>query len=115
MTEPTTELPTVATEPEPLRPEPPARERSGFWREASGALALGLVALAVAVLGFQVFAWVRGTPGPGVDTVLAHWGAAALAVLAQRYADRSTGRRQALAVLTVAVVAGATLWLYRWA
>ena len=113
MTEPTTEQPDVATEPEPT--EPARREGSRFWREASGALALGLVALAVAVLGFQVFAWVRGTPGPGVFTVLAHWGAAALAVLAQRIVDRSSGHRQALAVLIVTVAAGATLWLFWWA
>jgi ferric-dicitrate binding protein FerR (iron transport regulator) len=110
-TEDTRELPDVAAEPE--QAEQP--RRSGFWREASGALALGLVALAVVVLAFQVFAWVRGTPGPGIFTVVAHWGAAALAVLAQRIVDRSSGRRQALAVLTVAVAAGATLWLFWWA
>jgi ferric-dicitrate binding protein FerR (iron transport regulator) len=105
------ESPDVAAEPEPSEP----RRRPGFWREASGALALGLVALAVVVLVFQVVAWVRGTPGPGIYPVVAHWGAAALAVLAQRIVDHSSGRRQALAVLTVAVAAGATLWLFWWA
>jgi hypothetical protein len=106
----TVELPTVV---EPPAPTP--RRRSGFWPELSGALAIGLCVLAVAVLGFQVVAWFRATPGPGVLSVIGHLLAAGLAVSAQWFADRRRGWPGALAVLGVLVIAGGALWMFWWA
>ncbi|HEU5469639.1 MAG TPA: hypothetical protein VFV67_03230 [Actinophytocola sp.] len=96
-------------------PQPPARGRARFWPELSGALALGLGALAAVVLVFQILAVAQGKPGPGLLTVAAHLVAAGLAVLAQRVADRARGRTAALAVLGVLAVTGATLWIFWWA
>jgi hypothetical protein len=94
---------------------PPERRRSRFWPEVSGALAIGLCVLAVVVLGFQVVAWVRDTPGPGLPTVGGHVLAAAVAVVVQRFADRLRGWRGAAAVGAVLVVAAVTLWIFWWA
>jgi hypothetical protein len=93
----------------------PGRRRRGFWPEISGALAVGLAGLAAVVLVFQVVAWVRGTPGPGLDTVGDHVLAAGLAILVQRFADRLRGWWAAAAVLGVLAIAGLTLWLFWWA
>jgi hypothetical protein len=105
------------TTPLPVPQEEPraARRRARFWPEVSGALAIGLCALAVAVLGFQVLAWFQGMPGPGPLTVGGHLLAAALAVLVQRFADRLSGKLLAAAVLGVLVLTGATLWVFWWA
>ena len=59
----TVEFPRVPADPEPLAP---AEARSGFWRELTGALALGLCLLALVVLGVQVLDWTQGMPGAGV-------------------------------------------------
>lgn len=106
----TTVEPTV-----PPDPTPAPRHRGGLWRELSGALAVGMSVLAVVVIVFQVLAWGRDTPGPGLWTVLGHVAAAALAVFVQRYADRLAGWAAALAVLGVVAVSGATLWIFWWA
>jgi len=130
--EETVELPTDANYPE--RPaddggageprwaaeptEPPVvrgRARSGFWAELSGALAVGLAVLACVVLGFQIIAWVRGFPGPGLPTVAGHIVAAGLALLTQRFADRRSGWQAAAAVLGVMAVSAVALWLFWWA
>lgn len=89
--------------------------RTGFWREISGAVAIGLAALAVVVLGLQLVAWARGQPGPGLATVAGHLIAAAVAVLASRLADHRHGWPAAAAVLGVLVVTGGTLWIFWWA
>jgi len=101
----------------PMSPSTPhaPRYRGGLWRELSGALAIGMSVLAVVVIVFQVLAWGRDTPGPGVWTVAGHVAAAALAVFVQRFADRLTGWAAALAVLGVVAVSGAALWLFWWA
>lgn len=91
------------------------RHRGGLWRELSGALAVGMSVLAVVVIVFQVLAWGRDTPGPGLWTVVGHVVAAALAVFVQRFADRLTGWAAALAVLGVVAVSGAALWVFWWA
>jgi hypothetical protein len=105
----TVELP--VSEPEPAR----RPHLGGPWRELSGALAVGMSVLAVVVVVFQVLAWARDMPGPGVWTVLGHLGAAVLAVVAQRFVDRRAGWVAALSVLGVVAVTGATLWLFWWA
>lgn len=99
----------------PTEPLPVGRARGGFWPEVSGALALGLAVLAAAVLVFQVIAWVRGIPGPGLATVGAHLGAAVMAALAQWLADRRRGWVAVVAVFGVLVVTGATMWIFWWA
>jgi hypothetical protein len=95
--------------------EPSPRHRGGPWRELSGALAVGMSLLAVVVIVFQLLAWGRDMPGPGLWTVLGHVAAAALAMLAQRFADRLTGWAAATAVLGVVAVSGVALWLFWWA
>ncbi|HEV2778807.1 MAG TPA: hypothetical protein VGX25_05345 [Actinophytocola sp.] len=100
---------------EPLVAPERGRARSGFWRELSGALAVGLAVLAAAVLVFQIVSLARGMPGPGLATVLGHVAAAAVAVLAQRFADRRRGRVGVAAVLGVLLITGATLWIFWWA
>jgi hypothetical protein len=106
---------TVALPADVAPPAPTPRQRSGFWRELSGALAIGLGILAVVVVGFQVVAWLRATPGPGAASVLGHLLAAGLAGAAQWFADRRRGWSGAVAVLAVFVIAGVALWLFWWA
>ncbi len=101
--------------PLPPRAVSAPRHRGGPWRELSGALAVGMSVLAVVVVVFQVLAFVRDMPGPGLWTVLGHVAAAVLAVFVQRFADRLTGWAAAVSVLGVVVVAGAALWLFWWA
>ena len=54
-------------------------------------------------------------PGPGLLTVTGHFGAAALALLEQRFADRLTGWPRIAAAAGVLGVAGLTLWIFWWA
>lgn len=89
--------------------------RGGFGRELAGALAVGLSVLAVVIVVFQVLAWVRDVPGPGTAMVLGHLGAALVAVLVQRVADRTTGLVATVAGLGVVVITGVTMWLLWWA
>jgi ferric-dicitrate binding protein FerR (iron transport regulator) len=88
--------------------------RSRRWRGLSGALAAGLVVLTVVVLVAQVVGLVNGSEGPGPFMVVGHVVAAALAVPAQRSADRRQGGPAALAGAAVAALTLATLWLYWW-
>ncbi|OLF16529.1 hypothetical protein BU204_16355 [Actinophytocola xanthii] len=102
----------------PRTPTPRATRtprRGGFGRELAGALAVGLSVLAVVIVVFQVLAWARGVPGPGTAMVLGHLGAAVLAVLVQRVADRTSGWPATAAALGVAVITGATMWVLWWA
>jgi hypothetical protein len=94
---------------------PAPRYLGGPWRELSGALAVGMSVLAVVVVVFQVLAWGGGIPGPGTGTVLGHVGAAVLAVVVQRFADRLAGWAAVVSVLGVVAVSGAALWLFWWA
>ncbi|HEX2130565.1 MAG TPA: hypothetical protein VHH15_03330 [Actinophytocola sp.] len=96
-------------------PTAPPRPRGGFGRELAGALAVGLSVLAVVIVVFQVLAWVRGVPGPGLAMVLGHLGAAVLAVLVQRVADRTTGAVATLAALGVVAITATTMWFLWWA
>lgn len=100
MTRVETDLP----EPRPVR----------FWRGVSGAFAAGLVLLALAVVGVQVYAGTKDLPGPGVDVVLGHVLAAAVAVAAQLLADRKRGWPAATLSLVVVLVGALALWLFWW-
>ncbi len=110
-TQPTEPHPT----PQPHPPVDPAPRRSGFWRELSGALAVGLGVLALVVLGLQVVAWFQGVPGPGLGVVIGHVLTAVAALVAQRFADRRTGPETALAVVLVGIATGIAIWFFWWA
>jgi hypothetical protein len=103
---------TVALATEPTAPTP--RARGGFGRELAGALAVGLSVLAIVVLVFQVLAWIRDVPGPGAMMVVGHLGAAVLAVLVQRIADRASGAVAAAAAVAVVAITAVTMWLLWW-
>ncbi|HEV7650767.1 MAG TPA: hypothetical protein VGP26_21695 [Actinophytocola sp.] len=87
---------------------------SRFARELAGALAVGLSVLAIVVLVFQILAWIRGLPGPGTTMVGGHLGAAVLAVLVQRVADRNSGWPAGLAAVAVVAITAVTMWLLWW-
>ena len=114
MTGPTERLPT-ADETTVELPRQPTRP-GGPWRDLTGAIAIGLCGLALAVLGLQVFAWTQpDVPGPGLWVVLGHFGLAVAAVVAQRHADRVRGPQAALAMLLVAIACGVAIWYFWWA
>jgi hypothetical protein len=92
----------------------PGRPVSGFWRELSGALAAGVVALAVTVLVLQTIAWTRGMPGLGTWVLVGHLLAAVLAVAAQRVVDRRRGRPALWAGFGTGGVVLAALVLFWW-
>lgn len=104
---------TVALAAEPVIGAPHAR-RGGFGREVAGALTVGLSVLAIVVLVFQVLAWMRDVPGPGATMVGGHLGAAVLAVLVQRVADRNGGWLAGLAAIAVVAITVVTMWLLWW-
>jgi hypothetical protein len=86
-----------------------------LWRGVSGALAVGLVLLALAMIGVQVYAGTRGLPGPGLGVVAGHVAAAVAAAVAQVVADRRRGWLVAVCGLLVVLVAALTMWFYWWA
>jgi hypothetical protein len=108
----TTELP-IAPGPtvELARP----RRRFGFWRELSGALAAGVVVLALVVLAFQVVSWAKNVPGLGVWVLVGHVAGAVVAVVLQRQVDRRDGKASLLAGVGLGVVIAAVLVLFWWA
>jgi hypothetical protein len=96
----------------PTRREPAVAR---MWRGISGTFAAGLVLLALAMLGIQIYAMGRDLPGAGWDVVAGHWLTAVIAVVAQRYADRKKGWLSALFSLVVLVVGLGALWIFWWA
>jgi len=84
-------------------------------RGISGVLAGGLVALAGTVAVAQWLISSSGRPGPGTVAVVGHAMAALAAVLLQVVADRSRGRRAALAAGSVLVLVAGVLWFGWWA
>ncbi|MDJ0392365.1 hypothetical protein QMK17_03325 [Rhodococcus sp. G-MC3] len=80
----------------------------------SGAVAAGLVVLAIVVTGAQYLGSQRGFPGPGTVSVAAHIGAAVLALVIQHFADHRRRVLSAGASLLVLVVAGVLLWTQWW-
>jgi hypothetical protein len=83
-------------------------------RGFSGVLAGGLVVLVLALVGVWVVAVQTGTPGPGLNTLVWHAGAAVAAVLVQRQADGRPGAPgvwAALAVMLITAVLLTVQWL----
>ncbi|MCE5288411.1 MAG: hypothetical protein LLG14_04135 [Nocardiaceae bacterium] len=66
-------------------------------RALSGVITGGLVALALAVITIAILggapdlSGMNSFPGPGAKSILAHLGAAVVAVIAQVYSDRRRG------------------------
>ncbi|MGW5722211.1 hypothetical protein ACWEVP_38980 [Amycolatopsis sp. NPDC003865] len=95
-------------------PAPPVKARGRWWRGFTGSLAAGLVVLAVGVLAVAGIDLGTGAPGPGPALLIGHPVAAALALVAQRVADRRNGAPAAgagLAVVLFAVSALTLFWL----
>jgi hypothetical protein len=84
------------------------------WRGLTGAFAAGLAVLALAVLGEGVLSLFTAAPGPVLSALLGHPIAAALAIAAQRVADRRRGWPAGIAGAAVMVVVGAALLLFWW-
>ncbi|GEL19972.1 hypothetical protein PA7_38090 [Pseudonocardia asaccharolytica DSM 44247 = NBRC 16224] len=81
-------------------------------RGCSGALAGGLVMLAVLLLAGWLLTTRTGSAGPGTGMLLGHWLAAVVAVAAQVVADHRVDRTGTLAALGVLGVGAATLGTY---
>jgi predicted lipid-binding transport protein (Tim44 family) len=105
----TEELETPADTPE-REPRAPRR----WWRGLTGSLAVGLVVLAVLVLGSEVLALIGTAPGPGVSAMVGHPLAAIVAMIAQRFADRRRGPAAAVAGLVVLGAVAAILVIFWW-
>ncbi|WP_206795560.1 hypothetical protein [Amycolatopsis sp. MtRt-6] len=119
------EAPTVEQrriEPERIEPadagpetEPAAAPvRGRWWRGLTGSLAAGLAVLALGVLLVGAIGLYTGMPGPGATLLIGHPVAAALALLAQRVADRRDGPSAVgagIAVVLFTVSAVSLFWL----
>ncbi|ADJ42922.1 hypothetical protein AMES_1100 [Amycolatopsis mediterranei S699] len=95
-------------------PTEPAKERGRWWRGFTGSLAAGLTVLAIGVLVVAGVCLFTGAPGPGATLLVGHPVAAALALLAQRVADRRNGPPAAgagVAVVLFTVSALTLFWL----
>ncbi|HVV10720.1 hypothetical protein [Amycolatopsis sp.] len=105
----------TGSETEELAVERPRHARLGrWWRGFTGSLAAGLVVLAVIVLGAGLICWPLDAPGPEAAYLIAHPIAAALAMAAQRIADRRQGRLAGIAGVLVVVIAALALSLFWW-
>lgn len=114
--------PQERVEPERIEPDagdpgpaaPPVRQRGRWWRGFTGSLAAGLTVLAVGVLVVAGICLYTGAPGPGPMLLIGHPVAAALALLAQRVADRRNGPAAVgagIAVVLFTVSALTLFWL----
>jgi predicted lipid-binding transport protein (Tim44 family) len=81
----------AAPEDSPEHDAEPAKQGGRWWRGFTGSLAAGLVVLAIGVLVVAGVCLYTGVPGPGAVLLVGHPVAAALALLAQRVADRRNG------------------------
>ena len=78
-------------------------------RGLAGVLAGGLVVLALGLVAVEWAAGNSGVPGPGSGAIVAHVGAAVVAVVGQVVADRRRDRTGLLAALGVVVTASLVL------
>ncbi|TXG92845.1 hypothetical protein DW322_18075 [Rhodococcus rhodnii] len=83
-------------------------------RALSGAVAAGVVVLAFVVVGAAVLGGREGFPGPGTVSLATHVAGAAVALIAQSWADRRFGIRALPGSLVVFVVLAALLWTQWW-
>lgn len=93
----------------------PAPSRFGrLLRGLSGALAAGLLMLALSLAGVQVWALTVDQQGPGFFALCTHLVAAVVAVLVQLRADRRQGAGGAGAGLVVMLIVFGILWFWWW-
>jgi len=85
-----------------------------LWRGFTGSLAAGLTLLAVIVLGAALICAFREVPGPGAAAMIGHPVAAAVALVAQRFADTKRGIPAGLAGIVVCVAVAVALWIFWW-
>ena len=110
------EAATAPQDPDGTAPEAsaPARQGGRWWRGFTGSLAAGLAILAVGVLVVGAICLYTGVPGPGATLLIGHPVAAALALAAQRIADRRNGPRAmgaGAAVVLFTISAMTLFWL----
>jgi hypothetical protein len=106
--------PDASSDAEADSPTGSAKARGRWWRGFTGSLAAGLTVLAIGVLVVAVICQFTGAPGPGTALLVGHPVAAALALLAQRVADRRNGPPAAgagMAVVLFTVSALTLFWL----
>jgi len=104
----------AAAEDSPEQDAEPAKQGGRWWRGFTGSLAAGLVVLAIGVLVVAGVCLYTGVPGPGAVLLIGHPIAAALALLAQRVADRRNGAAAVgggVAVVLFTVSALTLFWL----
>ncbi|TQF65629.1 hypothetical protein FK531_20855 [Rhodococcus spelaei] len=80
----------------------------------SGAVAAGVVVLALVVIGTAYLGGRRGFPGPGAMSVGAHIAAAVAVVVAQRFADHRRGAAAVAGSVAVFLVTIVLLWTQWW-
>ena len=86
----------------------------GLIRGLSGAVAAGVVVLAIVVVATAFVGHARGFPGPGAMSIACHLVAAVVVIVAQLSADRRRGVTAFLACTAVFVVTLALLWTQWW-
>lgn len=99
------------------RLEPVGRRPSrfgSFLRGLAGALAVGTLALAIGLLGVQMWAGSSGVGGPGVPDVVTHFAAALLAMVLCGVADRRRDRAGGLCCFLAYVCVIGTIWIWWW-
>lgn len=84
----------------------------GFWRGLAGAVAAGLMLLAIALFALTVFAPEFGVRGPGAEAVAGHAVAAVFAIAAAVLADRTRGLPAFIGVVGALAIATITLWWF---
>ncbi|MEU6132612.1 hypothetical protein ABZ805_25830 [Saccharopolyspora sp. NPDC047091] len=89
--------------------------RIGTWfRGLTGSLAVGMLLVALGLIGVQVWATRQGQDGPGLAMIISHAVGAALALALQHFADRNRDRRGAAALLALLVAVFGPLWFWWW-
>ncbi|WP_235681430.1 hypothetical protein [Tomitella gaofuii] len=83
-------------------------------RALSGSVVAGLVLLTVGIIVVSILGGRRGIPGPGDESLIVHLVSSAVALFAQRFADRRRGVAAAAGSLVVFCVTGAVLWTQWW-
>lgn len=100
----------------PAPTTPPARPtRVGTYaRGLTGSLAVGLLALALVLIGVQFWATHQGQEGPGLISVLTHTVSAVVALTLQAIADRRRDQVGGWCALGVLLVTVGNVWFWWW-
>lgn len=84
----------------------------GFWRGIAGAVAAGLMLLALALFAVTMFAPELGVRGPGAEVLAGHSVAAVFAVAGAILADRTRGLLAFIGMVGAIAIATITLWWF---